>query len=331
MPKPAANPAQQEVLRELRRLQVKYARLQREHEQLLALRNARPFHAKPHRLAASGRDNEATVLAVASDWHVAERVDPAMVAGLNRYDPSVSRARAAHFFDRVGRLWEIIRRDIPVPRVILGLLGDFISGSIHADLAESNYLPPADEALLAGDYLYTGLGTLLERTAKAKCELLVVCASGNHGRMTKERRVHTEHGNSLERLIYVRLREAFQHERRVRFVIEPGYHTYVQVYNLTLRFHHGHAIRYLGGIGGLFVPAFRTIARWNTSRAADLDVFGHHHTQVDGGSFLANGSMIGYSAFAVQGGYAYQPPMQTFAVLDRRRGKTAVWPILFPV
>ena len=312
------------------------ARLQRELDTLLAIRGAKfrtPAALRPPSLGASAaprRDTrpikaEATAIIVGSDWHYAEKVDPASVNQLNRYTLDVAERRIARFFDRGARLWSIIERDIPVPHVVLALLGDMISGNIHADLAESNQLPLIDEVTACGGAILHGIRQWA--TAYPQKRFTVVCASGNHGRITKEQRIHTEAGNSVERLMYVMLAAQCEAHQNVRFIIEPGYHTYLQVYRTTLRFHHGHAIRYTGGVGGLFVPALRTIARWNAAHHADIDIFGHHHTQLDGGNFLANGSLIGYSPFSLRGGYPYQPPQQTFAVIDNIRGKTSVWPI----
>jgi hypothetical protein len=43
---------------------------------------------------------------------------------------------------------------------------------------------------------------------------------------------------------------AAKRESRVQFVIPEGPHSYMEIYDLTLRFHHGHMIKFGGGIGG---------------------------------------------------------------------------------
>jgi hypothetical protein len=69
----------------------------------------------------------------------------------------------------------------------------------------------------------------------------------------------------------------------------------LQIYDVTVRFHHGHSIRYAGGVGGIYIPTNKAIAQWNKGRHADLDVFGHFHQLRDGGNFICNGSLIGYN------------------------------------
>ena len=121
----------------------------------------------------------------------------------------------------------------------------------------------------------------------------------------------------------------FRDNKRVHFVIEDSYHTYLTVYNQTIRFHHGHAIKYGGGVGGLTIPVNKAIAQWNKTRNADLDVFGHWHQQFDGGNFLCNGSLIGYNAFALFIKAGFEAPKQLFFLIDKKRSKTVVCPILF--
>jgi hypothetical protein len=151
---------------------------------------------------------------------------------------------------------------------------------------------------------------------------------GNHGRTTKKVHWSNEQGNSLETFIYHALADELD-SKRLTWVIGEGYHVLVEIYGRLHRFHHGHAIRYLGGIGGLFVPALRAVAQWNQSGEVYMDYFGHHHTQRWGGNFLSNGSMIGYNSYAVSIKAPFEPPKQTFAIIDRKRGLTTITPIVF--
>jgi hypothetical protein len=100
--------------------------------------------------------------------------------------------------------------------------------------------------------------------------------------------------------------------------------TYVKVYNYSCRFHHGHALKYSGGIGGLFIPAFKAISQWNKSKHADWDFFGHFHQMKDGGNFISNGSLIGFNAYAVKIKADYEAPKQAFAIIDEERGLDVV-------
>jgi hypothetical protein len=276
---------------------------------------------------ASSKTSEGTVVWVASDWHVEERVG-SEVGGLNTYTPEIAKARASQFFQHGLRLTQLLAQDIKVNALIVALLGDFISNDIHeAESAEVNALQPGHALMLAQELIVSGLTFLLAHTTIPK--IVLPCHSGNHGRTTKKTRFTSENGHSLEYLLYRHLAAHFRHEPRLTFLIPDGYHSYVDVYDTRIRFHHGHAIRYAGGVGGIYIPVNKAIAQWNKGKHADLDVFGHFHQQRDGGNFLSNGSLIGYNAFALSIKADYDRPRQSLFLIDKKRGRTCNWPILF--
>jgi hypothetical protein len=128
--------------------------------------------------------------------------------------------------------------------------------------------------------------------------------------------------------MYHNMAMCFENEPRVQFVIGEGYHTYLTIYDKLVRFHHGHAIKYKGGVGGVYIPLNSAITQWNKAKFAYLDVLGHWHQQRDGGNFMINGSIIGYSAYSLFIKAEYEEPKQLFFLIDRDRGKTIVAPIL---
>ncbi len=112
------------------------------------------------------------------------------------------------------------------------------------------------------------------------------------------------------------------------FIIPEGYHSYVNVYDQVIRFHHGHALKFGGGVGGIFIPAAKAINQWSKAKHADLDVFGHFHQSKDGGNFLCNGSLIGYNSFALANRFDYEKPRQQLFMINKKLGRTCTWPIL---
>lgn len=278
----------------------------------------------PIRKKKSSGETEATAVIVLSDWHYEEEVDPETVSGLNEYNLEIAQARTEKCFQAGLKLTEIVARDVKVTSVLLPLLGDFITNDIHEEFRDTNQLLPMDAMNAVQDALASGISFLLKNT---KYDLVIPCHSGNHGRTTNKIFIGSEYGHSLEYLMYKNLEKHFRKEKRVKFNIIKGYHSYQDVYDMTLRFHHGHGLRYAGGVGGIFIPANKAIAQWNKAKHADLDVFGHFHQLKDGGSFISNGSIIGYNQFAVRIKADYEPPRQAFFVIDSKRGKTFVCPI----
>lgn len=280
----------------------------------------RVFTIKP----SKNKTGEAVAVIVASDWHIDETVKPASISNRNSFNPKVAKKRAMLFFRNAVKLIKITKKDVSVDTVILALLGDFISSEIHDELKENNSMLPMEGILFVQELLKSGIRYLLKHT---DCNFIVPCCVGNHTRITPRVNVSTEYGNSLEFLMYNSLKLSFENQKRITFIISEGYHCYVKVLGKTLRFHHGHACRFYGGIGGIYIPVNKAIAQWNKMKHADIDVFGHFHQFKDGGDFICNGSLIGYNAYALRIKADYDKPKQAFFLIDKKRGKTIVAPI----
>ena len=118
----------------------------------------------------------------------------------------------------------------------------------------------------------------------------------------------------------------------IEWVVENSYFSYVNVYDKVIRFHHGHAFRYAGGIGGLYVPLVRYVTKINKGKLqkADLDCIGHWHTldYLRAASVLINGSVCGFDSYAQRKGFEPEPPAQQFLIVDKKRGFTINAPIM---
>jgi len=269
--------------------------------------------------------SEAVAFMVASDWHVEETVNSNTVNGLNSYNLDIAKDRAEKFFQNGLRLVKIQQKDTKIDTIVMPLLGDFISNGIHDELMETNSLQPVDAVIFAQNLIASGIEYLLKDKSIKK--IIIPCHSGNHGRITEKRRISTESGNSLEYFMYCQLANYFKGNSRIKFLVSQSYLSYLDVYGYTIRFHHGHAMRYAGGIGGITIPVNKAIAQWNKLQRADIEVFGHFHQKFDGGNFICNGSLIGYNAYALSIKASYEKPTQVFFCVSKRHGKTVVAPI----
>lgn len=275
-------------------------------------------------IPSDAKVHEATAVALASDWHFEERVTRAETNGLNEYNAKIAHARAGAFFTNLVKLVLKEQRGARIRNGLLWLGGDLISGNIHAELLETNRLGPVEAAIEVMRVIGGGIQYLLDHTDLA---WHAVCSVGNHERITKKRRIKTAVANNLAAFVYYALAAQFADNPRVTFRLPDAYHTYVDVHGFVCRFHHGDAIRYGGGIGGVHIPLRKKIAQWNKSKRAAYDFFGHFHQMVDGGYYLGNGSLIGHSSYGIEIGAEYEPPRQTLTLIDSRHGKTGVFPI----
>lgn len=265
--------------------------------------------------------NEATVFSLASDWHYEEEVRSGTVNGLNRFNLDIADRRISNFFANDVKLIHGAEKESIVKTHVLALLGDFISGNIHEAIKETTLLDPMDAILTVQSRLVSGIRYLLANTTQ---NIVIVCHSGNHARITEKVHSATENGNSLEYFMYRTMQDLFSGEKRVKFIVAEGYHTYLDVYQWKFRFHHGHAINYGGGIGGLLIPARKAVLNWNIAKPVDYDIFGHFHQQMlDAGNIVTNGSLIGYNTYALRIKASYEPPRQGFFIVHQKYGKTA--------
>lgn len=271
---------------------------------------------------ASGKDS-AIAVAVASDWHVEEVVESKHVNGLNRFDLNVAKARIERFTRSVLRLVEIQRGGAEIDTLVLALLGDLMNGYIHEEYQETNGLSPIETILWLQHEVSAVLQTLRKHGGFKR--IIIPCSVGNHGRTTKKPRSATAATTNYEWLLYHVLRERFSDG--FEWQIADGYHNYLHIAGQTVRFHHGDGLKYQGGVGGLTIPLEKAISAWNKGRRADIDVFGHWHTQQQNPRWLANGSLIGCNSYSISIKAPYEPPQQTFFLLSPTRGRTVTCPI----
>lgn len=290
----------------------------------------RPPMKVARRELTSGR-KEATALLLFSDIHPEEVVTPETVAGQNTFDLAESEARIGRLID--GTLWMLeaarsrgkATAGYEIRDFILGLLGDLISNTYHADLAESVSLLPADAVMHVFDLCCRVIDALL---AHGRIESLQVpCCMGNHDRMTPRIRHQTKAGTSLATIVYQMLERRYRDDPRVTFDIARGNMIYTDVYDHHVRWTHGDDVKYYGGVGGVTIPLRKAIDAWNASVDAALTCLGHWHQVLHGPDFLLNGSVIGYTAYAQAIKARFEPAAQVFAILDPDRGKRMFSPI----
>ena len=308
-----------QLSKQVKLLSEELVKVERERDAFLEVGGVETYTIK-----SSGKESEkseATSITLASDWHIEEQVKSSQVNGLNKFDLNIAKERAEKFFKVTAQLIKVHQKEYEINTHILALLGDFISGSIHDDLKEGNNIQPTEAIWEAQKLIASGIEYLLKNT---DVNLIIPCSAGNHSRITEKQRIQTEYGNSLEILMYKQLEKYFAKDERVKFIINDSYLTYVKVYDFSCRFSHGHALKYGGGIGGIFIPAFKAISQWNKSKHADWDFFGHFHQLKDGGNFISNGSLIGFNSFAVRIKADYEKPKQAFIIIDKERGMDVV-------
>lgn len=269
--------------------------------------------------------SEVTPIILASDFHVEEEVKGITVNNLNIYNLKVAEQRSIRLFQNAIKLIEKERQDSKIQSVVLALLGDFISGSIHEPLLPICQLRPMEAIIFAQELLISGIEAIVRET---KLNVIIPCTVGNHSRVTDKVWIATENGYSLEYLMYKNMERYFRGNTKVKFVISEGQHCYLDIYKYRLRFLHGTQFRYMQGVGGFTIPVIKKIQRWDAAIPAYYTFAGHLHQFFDGNPrFLINGSLIGYNTYAMAIGAEFQKPCQSMIVLSQKYGKAGVNPI----
>lgn len=272
----------------------------------------------------SSGTSEATAIAVATDWHLGCTIRPEQVTGLNTYNVAIAKKRIANFFERVVRMTQKERQDVKIHDLVLFLGGDMIDGALHLDTIMTNEIAePIHQSVLCQELIEAGLNYLLNHGKFKK--ITVVCCDGNHSRITHKMHSNSRQGNALEYFMYYNLAARFP---QLNWVIAEGLHTYLKVYDKVIRFHHGDTISF-GGVQGPYMYLNRRIYQWDEGHKADYSIQGHLHSYTVGTRrWLINGSLIGYSPYALTFGGEFQPPIQSFLLMDKKRGPTVQIPIL---
>lgn len=271
-----------------------------------------------------------TVVACLSDVHCDEIVPRHKVNGLNEHSPEISKRRVHRFFELVVRFIRIDRQETDIDSLVLWLGGDFFSSDGHG---VPTAFPPMIAAMYAQDMLASGLAFLQQE--EPKLNIVVVGSVGNHSRKDMMRPVNQalEQEHSLEWMMYHALKARYE-SKKVKFVLENSYNTYLQVENKMLRFNHGHlGWRYNDGLAGVHGPFWK----WITQKAdkqikADLTICGHYHSYTPSSlarGYLVNGSTIGATPYSLN--FGFEPPSQSYFLVHSRYGIVGQRPLFVDI
>lgn len=273
---------------------------------------------------ASQRIREVVPVIVASDWHIEETVSAAITNGKNEYNPEIAERSVRQFFDNAAVLVNQTKQNSKVNTVVLAFLGDIINGVLRNEDLQNNAETPIDATVTARALIYKGIKHLVKATG---CNLKVICCVGNHGRITEKVFPSNQVHQSLEYLIYKTIQRDFRDDPKVCIEVPETWYYIQDIFGVLVRFHHGHVFKFNGGIGGIAVPVQRKISQLNLIERADLDVCGHFHSMQTFNNCILNGSLVGANGYSMSLGIPFEPPRQTFFLIDSKYGRSVVTPI----
>lgn len=258
-------------------------------------------------------------VALFSDAHIEETVNPNGVLGLNKYDIEIAKERVAKYFVNLARC---LAED-QVTELIFASLGDTISGFIHDELAQTNDLSPLEATFVAQNLIYNGLEYLVDTTDLQSIKFIGIV--GNHSRTTKKIQHNNGFKLSYEWLMYQNIKtqcelaglpiEFCLPESEVAIVETPD--------NKKFMFCHGFQIKAQGTntVCGIYPALNRLNMKWKQIFNQDKIYLGHFHSCIAIPNVVVNGSVIGYNTFALSNGFAYEEPAQMYQVFDTNMGE----------
>lgn len=267
-------------------------------------------------------------VALWSDWHWGEVVEPTQINGINEFNLEIAHRRAK---DLVARTINLLRNHIVNPQypgLVLNLGGDMLTGDIHEELTATNDAPMMPSLLDLFGVLRWALTTLADEFG----HLFIVCVAGNHGRNTKKPRAKDRAFTNFDWLLYQFLHRAFEGDKRMQFFIPDGPDALYSVAGHKYLLTHGDSFRGGDGIIGHYGPVLRGQKR-KLSRNANIGLefdtllHGHFHTYFPTPNIIGNGSLKGLDEYAYQGNFGYEPPIQALWLTHPDHGITIHMPV----
>ncbi|MAH44953.1 hypothetical protein CMI37_03940 [Candidatus Pacearchaeota archaeon] len=274
----------------------------------LSTRLAGHTYKPPTWLTRKPKKSSGVVCTILSDTHFDEIVRPEEIGFRNEYDRKIAVKRLKSYFQKVILLTKDYITGINYEGCVLFLGGDIFSGDIHEELTETNEDTMLGSVIFWTEQIQAGINLLAEHFDYVH----IPCVVGNHGRRTRRPRMKLRARDNFDWFLYQTLEERFKDNKKVTFDVASGADLMVDVQDTTYLLTHGDQARGGGGIGGIWPPLMRLVARKRNNTDFDYMVLGHFHQLIMAPSsgFLLNGSLKGYDEFAAIENFAYEIPQQ---------------------
>ena len=207
---------------------------------------AEPAHP-PHWLITmpskrKGKTPEVPVLML-NDWHWGETIKRDQVIA-NEYNKKIAEQRAHRVIDGAISLAAEYGPG-NYPGLAVGLLGDFVSGWLHAAQISTDWAPPLVCAFQVRDILVAALDQLLEQFKN----LYIFCAAGNHGRNTPKPEFSDYVYKNYDWMIYQMLIRHYAGNKHIVIDCRPSNEIHFRIWRTRFLGLHGDMLGVRGGDG----------------------------------------------------------------------------------
>jgi len=263
-----------------------------------------------------------TALLLLSDLHSGEVVRADETGGFNSYNFEIMKNRLKYLAESIMDISQNKLRGYEFPKLVIGGLGDFVTGLIHGELVETAENTPIEwtsgTALVVAQFML--------ELAQVFPEIEFVGVVGNHGRMTKEIRYKNRYVN-WDYVTYIMLSLLLRNQKNIKFNLPKSFWSLKEISGKTFLFLHGDNIHSWAGIPWYGIQ--RMVSRFQElfySRKIKVDYvcLGHFHNAgtLDKikGEIVLNGSVIGGDEYSIGKLFLSSDAKQIFAGVHERKG-----------
>lgn len=287
-----------------------------------AVQHADPTAPTWTRRKGKGKNKAIGVLLV-TDTHFDELVRPEEVQGLNAYDRDIAYGRLERAFRNAVTVSKEYAGRIDYDGFVVLFGGDILSGSIHAELRESNVATDPETIVHWLEPMEAGLRLLAAEFPK----LHVVGVVGNHGRRQKKPRYKRRAKDNLDWLFYQMLARQFAADDEVTFQVPDSLWALVELYDTTLLVEHGDEFKGGSGIAGAMSPLLLGEHRRRKQHDFDVLVTGHFHNRFIKEGLITGGCLKGPDEYSMGRGFAPSEASQELFLVSPEHGVTFNAPI----
>lgn len=277
---------------------------------------------------AKPKTKTATVVAMLSDTHFDEVVQPSEVNDLNAYNRQIAVMRLENWAANTIKMTKHYLSGMKYDGLVLILGGDIFSGDIHEELTETNADTLPASILFWSEQLCAAIELLQVEFGKVH----VVSVVGNHGRLTRKPRMKLRAKTNIDWLLTKMVERYFVKQPAVTFQIPEATDVFFKVYGYGQLVTHGDQATGGSGIGGIYPPIMRLRARKAQRYLATGENFttlwmGHWHQYLPSPGLIVNGSLKGTDEYAFINNFQHEPPQQALAIITPEHGITIQTPV----
>lgn len=273
---------------------------------------------------ARGGKLPAAFVALASDWHTCEIVKKSQTNGRNEHNKEIGIERAWRWARGLVRLCRDEQQRADVKTLVIWLGGDFlVNDGLHYKSERHVAMSPLDEARIIRDLLHDIIAFI--RAEIPDVRIVIVTSWGNHDRSTERMLPGLSGEYSYIQHVYKDLQAMFAKDRTIEFRISESETICEDIHGYRIVFHHGHGIKYKGGVGGLGIPLLKKANVVLRKHNARTFCIGHHHQRgmYEGGTAFSNGSLVGTNGLVEDWMLVDEDPAQVAFLIDLERQEIA--------